>query len=319
MKSSSVFLTKPAAVAGLAMLCCMLWGSAFPCIKIGYGLFGIANDDPASQLLFAGLRFTLAGVLTLVIGSLAARRPLRPARASLPMILKLGLVQTVIQYIFFYIGVAHASGVKSSIVVSSNVFFAILISTLLLRQETLTLAKLAGCVAGFAGVVLINTGGAGLSDLSMQWNGEGFVILSALAYACSSVMVKQYAKRESPVTLSGCQFIWGGLVLIALGLAGGGRVGWAGLPGLLLLFYLAMLSAVAYSVWALLLQHNPVSRVTIYGFMNPVCGVFLSALLLHENGAFGPDGAAALVLVCIGIALVNRDPKTKGTMLHEGK
>lgn len=38
------------------------------------------------------------------------------------MILKLGLVQTVTQYIFFYIGVAHASGVKSSIIVSANVF-----------------------------------------------------------------------------------------------------------------------------------------------------------------------------------------------------
>ena len=202
-------LTRPAVVGLLAMLCCVLWGSAFPCVKIGYAQFGIPADHTPSLLLFAGLRFTLAGLLALCIGSVQARRWLVPARGSWPMVLKLGLVQTVAQYICFYIGVAHASGVKSSIVVSSNVFFAILISAALLRQEKLTARKLAGCIAGFAGVVLINAPGGGL-DLSMQWNGEGFVLLSALAYACSSVMVKGYARRESPVTLSGYQFVWGG-------------------------------------------------------------------------------------------------------------
>lgn len=305
-KTRGTALTRPAVVGLLAMLCCVLWGSAFPCVKIGYELFGIPADHTPSLLLFAGLRFTLAGILALCIGSVQARRWLVPARGSWPMVLKLGLVQTVAQYIFFYIGVAHASGVKSSIVVSSNVFFAILISAALLRQEKLTARKLAGCIAGFAGVVLINAPGGGL-DLSMQWNGEGFVLLSALAYACSSVMVKGYARRESPVTLSGYQFVWGGLVLIALGLLGGGRVHPSSPAALALLGYLGLLSAVAYSLWAVLLQYNPVSRVTIYGFMNPVCGVILSALLLGERGAFGAPAAAALVLVCAGIWLVNRE------------
>lgn len=315
MQSSSKhkdFLTRPVVVGLLAMLCCMLWGSAFPCVKIGYTLFGIAGDHTPSLLLFAGLRFTLAGVLALCIGSIGARRWLTPKRTSWPMILKLGLVQTVVQYIFFYIGVAHASGVKSSIIVSANVFFAILISTLVLRQERMTLGKLLGCIAGFAGVVLINTGGGAL-DLGMQWNGEGFVLISSLAYAISSVMVKQYAKRESPVTLSGYQFVWGGLVLIAVGLLGGGQIHPTSPAAFAMLGYLGMLSAVAYSLWAVLLQHNPVSRVSIYGFMNPVCGVFLSALLLGEQGVFGPSAGIALVLVCVGILLVNRSIPDKET------
>ena len=301
----TAFLTRPVVVGLLAMLCCMLWGSAFPCVKIGYRLFGIAGDHTPSLLLFAGLRFTLAGLLALCIGSIGARRWLIPKPTSWPMILKLGLVQTVTQYIFFYIGVAHASGVKSSIIVSANVFFSILISAIALRQERMTAAKLLGCIAGFAGVVLINTRGGAL-DFSMQWNGEGFVLISSLAYAISSVMVKQYAKRESPVTLSGYQFVWGGLVLIAVGLIGGGRICPTSPAAFLLLGHLGMLSAVAYSLWAVLLQHNPVSRVSIYGFMNPVCGVFLSALLLGEQGVFGPAAGIALVLVCVGIFLVNR-------------
>lgn len=53
-----------------ALLCCALWGSAFPCIKIGYQLFQIESEQTATQILFAGCRFALAGILTLVIGSL---------------------------------------------------------------------------------------------------------------------------------------------------------------------------------------------------------------------------------------------------------
>lgn len=301
-------LTRPVIVGLLATLCCILWGSAFPCIKIGYALFGISPSHTPSLLLFAGLRFTLAGLLALCIGSICSHSWLIPKRTSWLMILKLGLVQTVTQYIFFYIGVAHASGVKSSIIVSANVFFSILISAVFLRQEPITYAKLWGCILGFAGVVLINTQGGAL-DFSMQWNGEGFVLISSLAYAVSSVMIKQYARKESPVILSGYQFIWGGLVLIALGWMGGGTMKQISLQGIALLFYLGMLSAVAYSVWAILLQHNPVSRVSIYGFMNPVCGVILSALLLGEQSAFGIAGAVALLLVCIGIWLVNHSTR----------
>ena len=55
-----------------AMLCCVLWGSAFPCIKIGYRLLEIDSADTATQILFAGCRFALAGVLTILIGSVLA-------------------------------------------------------------------------------------------------------------------------------------------------------------------------------------------------------------------------------------------------------
>ena len=71
-----------------------------------------------------------------------------------------------------------------------------------------------------------------------------------------------------------------------------------------LFLYLATLSAVAYYIWAQLLKYNPVGKVSVYGFMNPVCGVILSALLLQEGShIWGFYGIAALVLVCLGIYL----------------
>ena len=82
MTKKETIMTKTVVVWLGAMLCCALWGSAFPCIKIGYRLFEIPSDAVATQILFAGLRFTLACVLALLIGSALSRRWLIPLKGS---------------------------------------------------------------------------------------------------------------------------------------------------------------------------------------------------------------------------------------------
>lgn len=299
-------LTKIPVVCLLTLICCFLWGSAFPVVKIGYQMFSIGASDTASQILFAGIRFTLAGILVILFGSLASRKLLLPRRSALVPIGLLSLAQTIIQYFFFYIGLANTTGVKSSIINASSTFFAILMSSLLFRYEKLTRIKLLGCAAGFAGVILINLAG-GSFDFHMRLTGEGFILIAALSYALSSVLVKKFSARENPVMLSGWQFILGGLILAAGGAAMGGSVSGFTIPSSLLLLYMAMISAVAYSLWGILLKYNPVSRIAVFGFMNPVFGVILSALLLGENNqAFSLYGLAALILVSLGIFLVNR-------------
>lgn len=308
MKTEKI-LQNPWVVAVLAVFCCALWGSAFPFIKIGYQLYHIPADAPGAQILFAGIRFTLAGVMAILFGSLVQRRWIRPKRSAWGKIFRLSLLQTVLQYFFFYIGLAHTSGVKGAIIVGTNSLLSILVASLLFRQEKLTAKKLAGCLVGLAGVILANLDGSGIG-LDMSVVGEGFVLLSVAAYAFSSVMMKIYSKDNNPVMLSGYQFILGGIVLIALGLALGGRIGPEGTDSAAkavgVLFYLAFLSAAAYTVWGILLKYNPVSKVAIYGFSNPVIGVFLSAMLLGEAGqAFTLKNVGALALVCAGILAVN--------------
>ena len=132
----SFSLTKLPIVCLLAGICCALWGSAFPCVKIGYMLFSVDTAHVPSILLFAGMRFFLAGVLAVPIGSAAARRPLLPrSRRTWRHIAHLSLLQTILQYIFFYIGLAHTTGVKGSIIGASNAFAALLIAALLFRQR----------------------------------------------------------------------------------------------------------------------------------------------------------------------------------------
>ena len=311
MEQKEKILTKDWVVALTAILCCLLWGSAFPCIKIGYGLFHIASEDTASQILFAGIRFALAGVLTIVIGSLTSGKALIPSGTTWTRILKLCLFQTVLQYLFFYVGLAHTTGVKASIIEASNVFFAILASCLIFRLEKLGKEKIFGCILGFSGVVLINLNGSGLEG-GMSILGEGFILFSTLSYAFSSTMVKRYAQKDTPVLLSGYQFLLGGIIMVCTGAGLGGHLEGFSLPSTILLFYMAVISAVAYSMWAVLLKYNPVGKVAVYGFMNPVFGVILSAALLEEkNQAFTLQGLASLALVCGGIYVVNNESSVK--------
>lgn len=302
-------LTKTPVVCALAILCCILWGSATPSIKIGYELFNIASGDTASQILFAGMRFILAGILTILFGSLLSRKALVPKKKSIPSIVKLAMVQTILQYVFFYIGHAHTSGVKAAIINGSNVFLSILFAVLIFKYEKMTWVKLIGCIAGFAGIVIINLTGGGI-DMNMSFLGEGAILISAAAYALSSGMIKKYSQDENPVVLSGYQFFLGGLVMTIAGLIAGGRVTGFTFSSTMLLIYLAMISSVAYTVWGILLKHNPVAKVTVFGFTNPMFGVLLSAIFLGEkNQAFGIQGIIALLLVCFGIFIINKAKK----------
>lgn len=286
-----------------AMLCCLLWGSAFPCIKIGYGLWNIESADTSAQILFAGMRFVLAGILAVIFGSLLGGKFIKPEKGCAGKIVWLAMLQTVIQYLFFYIGLAHTSGVKASIIEAVNVFVAIIVSGFIFHQENVTAKKMLGCLVGFAGVVLINMNGM---NFQMSLSGEGAIFLSTVAYAFSSVFLKRYSAKHNPVMLSGYQFIFGGMILSAAGFVMGGRLSTVSTEGVLMLIYLALVSAVAYSLWGMLLKYNPISRVAVFGFMNPVFGVILSAWLLREGAqALDPVSLVSLVLVCTGIYIVN--------------
>lgn len=305
--SKETYLQKTGTVCLLALLCCFLWGSAFPSIKIGYELFSIGPEDTWSQILFAGVRFTLAGVLVIIVSSAGQRKLIVPGKSSWGMVFCLSMCQTVIQYFFFYVGLAHTTGVKGSIIEGAHVFMAILIAALLFRQEKLNGAKSVGCLIGFAGVVLVNLGGGEGLGGGFAFNGEGFLLIACISYAFSSVLVKIFSARENPVTLSGYQFVMGGIIMIFIGAAAGGRLVITGPAALLILLYMALISAVAYTVWGILLKYNPVSKVTVFGFTTPVFGVVLSALLLDEGSQIPwIQSAGALLLVCAGIYIVNR-------------
>ena len=97
--------------------------------------------------------------MALAVGSITEKKILIPKKKTIPKIMIISLFQTILQYFFYYIGLAHTTGVKAAIIVAANVFMAILISSLVYRIEKLTARKIIGCVIGFAGIIVINSGG----------------------------------------------------------------------------------------------------------------------------------------------------------------
>jgi drug/metabolite transporter (DMT)-like permease len=292
-------------VFALATLCCLLWGSAYPAIKNGYALLAIGPADIASQILFAGWRFVLAGLILLAVAA-AMHRPIFSLGArQAGRVALLGLLQTAVQYVFFYVGLAHATGVKSSIMNATGVFFSVALAHFIYADDRLSARKALGCAVGFLGVVVVNLGGGGRLTFDFTLLGEGFVVIAAFVLAAASIYGKRVSRSIDPMVMTGWQLLVGGILLTGAGTAFGGRLEGLDLTAGALLLYMALLSSVAFAVWSLLLKHNPVGLIAAFNFLVPVFGVALSAIFLGES-LLHWNNLAALALVSVGIWLVTR-------------
>ncbi len=292
------------AVPILATISCLLWGSAFPVLKISNKLLGLVDKPVTHQILFAGYRFFLAGLMTLVFARIMGL-DLRIHKKDWPMLLKIGFLQTTIQYLCFYFGLFNTTGINGSIIVSTGTFFAIILAHFHYRNDSLTVKKWLGLLIGFSGVLLANLKGD--TSLSFNWLGDGLIMVSSLLGAYTLILAKESSHHMDPVVVSGYQMTLGSIILI---FTGGGLVGFDSIQFTwisgILLVYLSFLSAAAFAIWYVLLKHHPVSQVSINKFQIPVWGVFLSALFLPEE-SLRPILLLALAAVMIGIFIVHGD------------
>lgn len=288
-----------------ATICALLWGSAIPVVKTGYSWLEI--QDVFAKFAFAGYRFALAGLMILAFMKFK-KQSIKAEKDSWKAIILICLVQTLFQYVFYYLGVGNTSGVRGSILSATSTFFSVIIAHFVFASDKITVKKLAGCIVGFAGVVVMLSG-SGLGSEQIKLTGEGFMLLSALGQGIGAVVSRKVATGRNPMLLTGWQLLIGGLVLTLIGVLGGGNIHMS-LKGSILLLYLAMLSAVAFTVWTMLLKHHNVAKVTIYMFLVPVFGSLFSAFILKEQ-VLTLRNIISLVLVCIGIFFVNRVEKVQ--------
>ncbi len=292
-----------------ALFCCFLWGSAFPGIKTGYKLLHIASSATFSQILFAGMRFFLAGILVLFCACVFGHKKLTISKKDCFKIVVLAFFQTFGQYLFFYIALSHCEGSRGAVINTSGIFFAVFLAPLFIKSEKLDLKSVIGCVVGFLGVVLIHLNGD-LLQSHFVLAGEGAMLIAAFCNAFAAVFIRKFSQDSDPFVLCGYQFVLGGAALSLVGLGFGGHIETFSTGGSLILIYLAFVSAGAYSVWSFLLKYNTVSVISIFNFMTPVVGVILSGIFLGEN-ITGIKLIIALILSVIGIIIVNNKSSKK--------
>ena len=288
-----------------AILCTMLWGSAIPSIKIGYELFGIAPDATADKVLFAGIRFFGAGLLILIPYVLITRM-WKVTKKTASQATILGLVQTAGQYFFMYIGLAYTTGVNASVFNSFGTLLYIVLAWIIFRDEKLTKCKLLGCIVGFSGILLSSVATQKMGMLSFK--GDGFIIIANACFAVGFLYSKHSVKKTDPFLLTGLQMTVGGGVLLALGLLMGGVLPRVAVQGCLLLFYLMIVSAVAFSLWTLLLREYPPALVGMFNFLTPIFGSLFSFLfnvwgILNDGSAFTVYTVLAVICAAAGIFL----------------
>ncbi|MBN1063777.1 DMT family transporter [Clostridium botulinum] len=287
----------------LAIISCILWGSAYPAIKVGYELFNIGTNDIGSKLIFAGYRFAIAGILVLVMELINRKNIFKYSLKEFGEIILLGSTQTALQYLFFYVGLSYTTGVRGSIINGTGTFASIILAHIIYKNDKLNFNKILGCIIGFIGVIIVNLNGKSIGGQGFSLKGEGSLMIAAIIFAASAIYGKKITQNKDASIVTGYQLFIGGIILSILGFIFGGHLKGFTSKSTMLLIYMALLSSIAFAIWSQLLKFNKVGVISVFNFLVPIFGTLLSAIFLKEN-IFDIKILISLILVCSGIFLV---------------
>ena len=291
----------------IAIFCNILWGSAFPALKIVYSEMGIVSSDLGGTITFISIRFFLAGLMLFVFALIRKVPLFKITKRQMLLILVLGALNTTLQYFFFNIGVNNTSGIKASILGQVGIFLSVVLAHFFYKDDKLNPRKIAGLVLGFTGLILINLdkGTQGLMSFSLL--GEGFMILSGLVSSLSMFIGKKIGSELPTLVYTSWQMIIGSVLLFIVGNIMGGDIGALTFTPIAtgILLYLSLLSSVAFGLWYHILQFRKIGEISLYKFVVPVTGTILTAMLVPNESLTGLH-IFALCMVAVGIVIVNR-------------
>ncbi len=296
---------QPLWVAVFALTAAVVWGWAYPLIKLGFEEFRITQEMTGSKMLFAGIRFCISGIIILLMARKMGKSFAVGKKDGWWYILLFSLFNTTLHYLFFYIGLSHAEGSRSAILNSLSVFSVVILACIFFKSDKMTMNKIVGCVLGFAGIMALNLGGKDSGQFTFY--GDGFIIMNALCGATASLMTRGLSKRTDVFVGTGYSLAIGGALLIIPGLLIGGylpNISWLGIVYLLLLI---VISTTGFGLYNKLLSCNPVGKVAIYNSLIPVVGAVTSCLCLGET--FYWKYIVAGTLAALGIYVINRGKK----------
>ncbi len=293
---------RPLWVVVFALTAAIAWGWAFPLIKVGFSAFGITADMTGSKMLFAGIRFAIAGLIVLSVARSSGRSFQTSRRIDWRFILAFALMNTTLHYFFFYVGMSHSEGSRAAILNSLSTFLVVLLACACFKSDRLTSRKILGCTVGFCGILALNLGGAESGQFT--WLGDGMIILNAICGACANLMTRGLSRRIDIFVGTGYSLSIGGLLLIISGLVFGGTLPQINMLGIICLILLIAISALGFALYNKLLSCNPVGKVAIYNSLIPIVGTVTSCLCLGET--FHMKYALAGGLAALGIYIINK-------------
>lgn len=285
--------------AGLFVVLSVLWGTAFVAIKAG-----LSELPP---VLFAALRYDLAGLLLIGYAAAATDRLIPDTRADW-IAVGVGAVLLIAAYNgLLFVGQQGVTSAVGAILVATAPILTTGFSRLLLPGDGLTPVGLVGLVSGFAGVGLIAVPGESLGVDAVL--APGLIFLAAVSVALGSVLLERTEETlpiESTVAWS---FLAGAVLLhIAAVALPTESIGDATVSreALLALAYLAVFaSVVGYVIYFRLLDRLGAVDINLVSYAVPVSAAVAGWIVLGET----IDGltVAGFLLIVTGFVLIKRE------------
>ncbi len=282
----------------LALLVMALWGSLYPCIKIGYKEFSIDSSNVADILMFAGMRFTVCGIIISVIAACNREKMEKTKGKAIGAILLIGLFSIILHYGFLYVGVSSTDSSKTALIKQLASLLYVCFAFLFFKNEKFSAWKTVGAVIGFLGIVAINFDGG-----SIRFSAGDLLIISAsVCSVVANVISKKILVNNSPFWVTGISQLAGGIALMVAALIMGGNMLSFSLQGLGVFAYICTASMVAYLLWNYILRTSDLSYMFIIKFTEPLFACIVGAILLHED-IFEWQYLLAFILISSGIIL----------------
>ncbi len=314
LTNKNIFTYKPTVVL-FAITTAITWAFAFPLIKIGFELFQIDNSDTGAKTLFAGIRFFLAGILTMIIAKVNKNSFKLGGSKNIGLLAVFSVVNTTLHYFFFYIGLSNLSGSRSAIIDSLSTFILIIFACIFFKNEHLNIKKVVGCIFGFLGILFININVGANDNTAFSLQGDGMLFMSALSSALGGILTRLVTKKVNPLVATGISLAFGGLLLIIVGIILDGKITVITAGGLFVLLILVLVSAIGFSLYNKLISCNPVGEIAIFNSLIPIFGAILSCLILKEPFYFKYITSALLVV--FGVYIINKPSKTIDIMVTD--
>lgn len=194
------------------------------------------------------------------------------------------VLQTLINYTLFYIGLDMVPGALGAVIVGSQPLVTAVMSSMLNKEDKLTSGKIVTIIFGIAGVILISAGRQAFKlGNATELLGVLLILIANIATATSNVVVSLKSKGINPLVLSSTSLFTGGIImyLISIPLEGSPQELFP-LKYWIILLWLSFMAAAAFSLWYKLLQRPgvKVSELNLWKFIIPVVGAVLSWLLV---------------------------------------
>jgi drug/metabolite transporter (DMT)-like permease len=246
-------------------------------VKLGFAAFSVVTTGDI--LLFAGVRFLICGAVISAFALWRDKKSFFAVPHSLLPILLSGVFAIVLHYGFTYTGLELTDSSKTALIKQVGALFYVCFSFLFIKEDTPTVKKIVAAAVGFSGIVILNISSEGFA-FSV---GDLWILCASFCTVFSNVISKKVFERVSPITSTGISQLFGGIVLLTVGLAMGGTVHFTLDASLWIMVYICAASIVSYCVWFGIVKNGELSKLFIIKFAEPVFACIFGALILGEN------------------------------------